>query len=465
MVRDITKKVQFSIRQLLKTNDCMNKVICILVILIMIFTVRHAYANGAVWNPGTITGTPGPVKQSALILEEERVDIENGTNHIERIVTAWFKVRNPTKKPITVIMGFPIDYSNVQKKGDEGYLGSFVGKVNVKVDGEQKSPVVKHDLGKNYSAVILWNMTFPPGRSTEFEVTYPARMDEDARDEPDYETGGGGSTSIRVFRYITHTGAFWAGPIGKATINYCDKYISPDLYNEEHHASFEWSEDGQEERSVVWDFDMKPKPYHVDIEKRCIVWNREQWVPKKPDDDIEIKVYERNYTTIYKTRDSMPPSDELKIGRVDYLRLWCGIDAHGRKGQQVADIYGVADKRIGIELYLDIEKKAYYYPVNPPVYRNANEQPSDSTSLDAMPTHLKSDFELILLRYLRNYLYAIHGHQFKSADLAECFQGIKSRRMWTDVEKWNVEWLVDYEKQIKELNTWSWEKIKNNSQK
>ena len=76
------------------------------------------------------------------------------------------------------------------------------------------------------------------------------------------------------------------------------------------------------------------------------------------------------------------------------------------------------------------------------------------------PEHILTDLQLLVLRYLRNYIFAVHGHDFKAKDLAECFKEIPVKDNWTKREKENVKVIVKYEQKIKELNDKEWTAIK-----
>lgn len=426
--------------------------------LLSLGTVPQVLANGAAWNPGTTAGLPGPVQQSDLVLEEEFVDIGRGKNHVERIVSATFRVKNPTNREISTVMGFPVDYKEYVERGGEGFLAHFAKSVSVMVDGRAIPLSVSKDKGNAYSAVIMWSMSFAARKYTEFKVEYPVRVSDKGADNPDYATGGGGSDSTITFRYITHTGAYWAGDIGKAVFRYCDTNIDDRIYREPHVSKKEWNAEGTSLETAYWDLDVKPQPYTIDAENKCILWERTKWKPRKPQDDIELRLRKGEYTYTYGGEKEEGPR-EFKYQ--DTFNAWCGNSDHGKRAPQFAELMALDVNKIE-DLYADLERKAYYHPDKPPVdaAKHSGDDSYDPDVFARLPSHLKSDFQMKFLRYLRNYFYAVHSHVFKSADLAECFQGVLQRKTWQPLEKRNVEWIKEKEQEVVEFNRSAWEGLR-----
>ena len=263
----------------------------------------HVEANGAVWNAGTVVGSLGPLKQSDLVLSRQHVIFHDGSLGEKSGVRAQFRIFNPTKRTITVAIGFPIDYSGAiersggdwKKQYDESYAKEFT----VKVNGKKVPVSSSRDFYGVYSLMFSWDMTFLPRKTVEVVVEYPHNA---------YVNGGDGegrSYYKKIFRYLTHTGAYWAKPIGQAVFEYCSHDIVGLM-----HRSPEKSESPTERgtttswRDETWW--VLPDRYEVNEKTKCIVWKRAKWMPTK-DDDIEVgkSVQEGSYSG---DRTGIPPA-------------------------------------------------------------------------------------------------------------------------------------------------------------
>lgn len=56
--------------------------------------------------------------------------------------------------------------------------------------------------------------------------------------------------------------------------------------------------------------------------------------------------------------------------------------------------------------------------------------------------------KLEVLKYVRNYLAARHGHTFKDEGLAECYRNVKPKKNWSDAEKANLQLIQELEKTL-----------------
>jgi hypothetical protein len=275
-------------------------------------------------------------------------------------------------------------------------------------------------------------MSFPAMKTTKYTVEYPLKVSEKGEDE-ELGSSHGGSEYSRSFKYITHTGAYWAKPIHKATFEYCSDSLvkfmlrvpSGETTNDQSTPNlYSTSTDG---------WSVQPKPYEINAEKSCIVWTRENWQPKKQIDDIKVSTYSRSYS---EEREELKP-DML-------LRNWCGTSSYGDKAPHLAEYLNITEKKITSEMYYSIRQIAYFYPAN-----KMNKQFDEKAS--EVPAGIGNAYQSLLLWYLRNYIYAVHGHVFKDQQLAQCFQNVikSASTQLSGVEKWNVDWLLDYEKQLK----------------
>lgn len=395
-----------------------------LAVKILFVKTNDAEANGAVWNPGTVVGSLGPIKQSNLILSREHVIFYDDYYEKKQRVHATFWIYNPTQRNIAATMGFPIDYSEAMAKWGEQsgkqYEKYFAKEFRVSVDGEKVLAKSSKDYHGVYSLVFLWDMTFPAKKAVEMLVEYPlmaSSKGEDGEDSSFYK---------ETFRYITHTGAYWAKPIQQATFEYCDEYfISTILESPSGKASKAEDFEQTSWREETWW--VKPKPYVVNKENKCIVWKRSNWTPVK-DDDIEVGKTIRTYST---TASPFLPSA--------YLERWCsGGEVSSYK--QFGEIVDIRTTMFTEDYFNSIQKKAFFFPDS-----------AESSGSASVNVSLSMDIQTLLLRYLRNYIYAVHGHQFKDQQLAACFNNVKTDDNWTAVEKSNVDVILHLEKKLKNV--------------
>lgn len=410
-------------------------VVCSLVLLINLCFASSAAGNGVGWDIGSVTTTPHPVKQDNLILQREHVSF--GKN-----VKAHYWIFNPTQKKITVTMGFPIGLINLMGDAQEkaafirDYAKKFSDSFLIKIRGEKAKTSLLVNPGNEYPIVFTWQMTFPSGVITEYEAEYPLEW---------YGTHPDGGTDYIGFTYITHTGSYWAQPIGEATFEYCAKEMVEEMMKV---PSGEYWLDYQTEYHVEWN--VKPQPYQIDKKRGCIVWRRSKWSPKKGTDDIAISKSWRSIS--WKSPDMVDTWEEDNtINTYSDMRLknWCGTNEYYDLGNDINITKGQFAQAIKLDTeYLtdDSLKKivrwAYAYP---------KKTPDASVGLE-LPPHIETDFKLSLLSYLRNYLYAVHGHVFKDKTLSACFSNLSTRDRWSSVEVKNLEFIKASEKETKALD-------------
>jgi len=227
-------------------------------------------ANGSSWQWYPPSGTPGPVKAKGLLLEKEEVVFRDGR------VVARFWVKNQTSTEIETSMGFPLSQRRVSKPAwaasvdprqemdaARRRLRSFSVEVN-----QQRVPWrLATSVAGDYPTVIAWTMRYPAGKVTQFTVRYPILYSWYNRSE-------------LTFQYITHTGAYWARPIGQATLRFCDRKLMS-VYLDLPHGRV-WIDGGW--RYVTYRWDVAPRDFTVDRKARCLVWQRRNWTPTRADD-------------------------------------------------------------------------------------------------------------------------------------------------------------------------------------
>jgi hypothetical protein len=184
----------------------------------------------------------------------------------------------------------------------------------------------------------------------------------------------------------------------------------------------------------------------------CIIWKRQDWSPEEEEDDIVVsKEWELEDWQSPKMGVNDAYSGDHTINLYSDLRLdnWCG---KGERPFAEHDIK-VTPRHFAKAILIDTEpltddsfKKiirwAYAYPQTAPV---------SAIKINA-PPHIETDFELALLRYLRNYLYGLHGYSFQNEAHAACFSDLVTRKRWTQVEKKNLEFLKTIATKVKALD-------------
>jgi hypothetical protein len=374
---------------------------------LIVAAAGDAHANGASWRWAKPTGTPGPVRAEGLVLEKEEVVFKDGK------VTASFSVKNISAKPITTAMGFPLSeatdrkrgWSETEEDGPAEYVERKLKGFSVEVNGKRVGWKLATKLKGQYPMVIGWRMTYPPGALTAFTVRYPIRYS--------FFEGRGGEVFVK---YITHTGAYWARPIGEAVFRFCDKAMIA-LYLEAP-TGREWSHDGWGFTDYTWT--IHPPDFSLDRESRCLVWRRKAWTPKPRVDDLEVGVRYQY------TKQDFPERPRL-------LDHWCGRyeftgyddderaapdDRFQKPSQQLAAELGLDRAALDEARFERAEKRAW-------ARLRHNRR---TLTLASAPPHFRLLVRKQLLEYLRNYPYGIRDHAFKSDALRSCFEKVKGTR-------------------------------------
>jgi hypothetical protein len=250
----------------------------LLLFISILCSAMPAFGNGAIWSPSSPSGVPRPIHDKDLLLVKEHVVMR----FIEWDVNATFWIENPTKKDISVTMGFPIEYESYVDHSSESldeYASQLLGKFRITVNGNEIKARVTKNYEDDYPVLFNWEMIFPANETTQFNVSYPIYGGHSggARDNANEEK--------IFFSYVTHTGSYWAKPIGIATFEYCDPK-SP-LLKEPSLKQVSLANNGRSK--VTRSLSLSPRPFRVDKERNCIVWERKNWSPEAGKDDIRIE--------------------------------------------------------------------------------------------------------------------------------------------------------------------------------
>lgn len=381
--------------------------------------IPSVFANGAVFDRGSESGTPGPVKQSELYLKKEHVVFRNNE------VTAKFWVQNPSDRAITVQMGFPLffgPYLGGRRETDvnDEERHKFLSKISSGVRISSQDKVFKLEIQEQqngpYRVIYLWEMTYPAGKLTEFTVTYP--MDRNS-----HSADGGGEHSN--FVYITHTGASWARPIEEALFEYYDDDFVKFITN---YYPGSWWENDKTQLEV--NYVVSPQPYSIDVEKGKIVWKRSQWTPRKNKDDIKV--------SIGWTYNVGAPNVDTHTSDPSSFGLLCGDEypEENERSKHFAETTKLEtvkydQQTFGHEIFHKADLYRKRLEANP-----------------AISEHMRLADNLEVLKYVRNYLSARHGHVFKDNELAECYRNVKQKKSWSDAEKANLQLIQELEKTL-----------------
>ena len=328
----------------------------------LLFLTRSANANGAAWNPGNISGAPGPIKQNDLILLKEYVLFDDDSNDQDKTVSAQFWIYNPTNKDIKITMGFPLYYNEIAErtsdnKYHEEYIQNFTNNFEVEVDDEKVNATPIANAIGPYTVVYTWEMSFPPMKTTEYSVEYPLAVSDRGADYgTDEDDTVGGSKQTRSFTYITHTGAYWAKPIHEATFEYCSASLIKFMGSAPDGETSEVRETAQTYYSQRRGWTVNPKPYEIDNEDHCIVWKRQDWLPKKKVDDIKVATYYESAG--YNKKASV----EDKIDQETLMNNWCGLSGEAKANHLGADTK-ILESDLTLKAFNAIGKKGYTYPL------------------------------------------------------------------------------------------------------
>lgn len=382
-----------------------------------------ALANGAAWGDHPATGQPGPLKETRLELEREHVTFKDGR------ASASFWIKNPTAEAITVKIGFPVRFPTTEGGAaiERGQTSSMdAAGVKAFAEKHMKPTLTAHGKPaavaieaqaqhKTYPVTYTWTMTFPPGKTSPFVVSYPmvySWFDSDFGDR------------ALTYEYITHTGGFWAKPIGQATFEFCDDRLIKAM-TAMRPGTYYLGDRGQ--RHVSIKHTIHPADGKLDSKRGCVVWTRKQWTPRAGVDDLSIST---------SVSAGMPgPLDDMEHWETPHqlqTDRWCRPVGAAKPMFARVDLNTTAldDAKLGA-LWRDAVTLAFEQRPD------AAGQAEAQRRLKALPEHARLDLELRFLRVLRNVPGAQAGHKFKDEALASCFAKIKPARK-TDIGAANV---------------------------
>lgn len=424
----------------------------------LLFASQQAWANEQAWFSVGDPHPPGPRDDTPLVLVKERVRIG------DEQTTAQFWIKNPTSETSEVTMGFPISIEVSHLRLDDALINPRWWSVpsDVPVDeieamgwdddddeDETNIPIALEQLkvywrpttvtrdaepvdyrieinpDSDYPLVFLWESRIEPGQTVHDVIRYPT-----------FRNGGtksGGGDPSRWIDYITHTGGGWAEPIGDAKIEVCTREVRGLVKHRQHDATGETTI--KEDLSCqTKDFEIEPEPHR--IIDGCAIWEEHNWVPTEPDD---IRIIEKTYD-----RDSCGPlggGDGHFQDRTDLLYDgWCFTRP------QLAEV--VAEVRLTDQKLEEIFELAVARSSLKEHHRPAAGWETFWNSFEEL--QLLTD-RLTVYRYLRNYFFALRGHDFEDSFLRRCFENIPEdpARGTSDVAKENIMFLLDREKKLK----------------
>jgi len=140
------------------------------------------------------------------------------------------------------------------------------------------------------------------------------------------------------------------------------------------------------------------------------------------------------------------------------MEHWCGVNKNIQKGHFAKQLN--LDSKLFTEIEIEkLTKRSY-------VHITGTKEDCNGDWCDPfydLPVHLKTDYQLLLLRYLRNSIIAKYGYQFKDENLQQCFSNISpAEGKLTDFEIENIKQIRKLESDIIEINNNTWQKIKGN---
>ncbi|MHA1569010.1 MAG: hypothetical protein ACTSXZ_06035, partial [Alphaproteobacteria bacterium] len=196
----------------------------------------------------------------------------------------------------------------------------------------------------------------------------------------------------------------------------------------------------------------------------CIVWERTNWVPQKKKDDIYVRsetgINAGNYVV-----DVSCPGSQCLPDTPRTLETLCGNNPLGRslaQGSAFGDRWKLHQTRLTPKRYETIRAAAWeqFNTVWSVHYARVYQLSGFSYSWEQTPRHLRTTFELQLLRYLRNYLMAAHGTSFDDEQLWQCFAVMPQRPIWNAIETDNLAFLAAREVVARHQNTAAWDDLR-----
>lgn len=192
----------------------------VLLLLVGIWNVSESRGDIA---PDPLTGgeSLSPKSSVKVVMQEETVRLKIGKDAC--YTEAVFLMQNPTDKPITLPVGFPVFYTTD--------LLDF----KATVDAFPVKKVEGHPRTRRGRGWKTWEMTFPPGKITTVGVSYRHQLKDMSYwsfssagaatnlvelVDPSEQAKLRNQLTARWVRYILRTGRAWAGPIGRCRIEF-----------------------------------------------------------------------------------------------------------------------------------------------------------------------------------------------------------------------------------------------------
>jgi hypothetical protein len=261
----------------------------------------------------TLGRNGGATNHVAMVEEVVRLSV----SETECRTTATFQMKNVTRGPVEMQVGFPFAF--------EGDLVDFVAKVDGKpVDGIKDTPPVRRRQWK------VWQMTFPADKTTTIEVSYRNQLQgiyswtvglaSGSVDRTLLDRAGEAERAelekrlvCRDVKYILETGRGWAGPIGRCRVEVTLEGLKVDNLLPQY------------PRPLIEDGMLRHAP---EVRTNTIVWDVQDY---EPESDISFQV------TPHITRQEMHDllarfnarfPDDPKIARhlAEHLRIAGRVD-------------------------------------------------------------------------------------------------------------------------------------------
>lgn len=390
---------------------------------------------GDAWDPGTKGGTPAPLVRSRLVLEREEVVFKGGE------VTGRFRVRNPDPTALRATMGFPVDYASRERFDPatlaDSFLNDLTAPLHVIIANHEAEPVGVRDETDHYPFRYTWDMTFPGNGAAEFTVSYPMQPFVLAEE-------GGGGVKRSEFSFTPRADGYGSKTVKAARFDYCDARLVRALARFPEGGYETWSADGLTVAYTEWR--IAPAPYRLDEQKGCIVWERSNWQPRRDTDDIRVAVEKSSQSFAF----SCTRNDCNGLARMQAIwDNWCGTGPVGGK-RQFAETVNLTTQ----PLPADFHRLEFL------AYRHSHDLSAAENPQIYLPAHLETDFQLALLRYLRNYIAAAHGQRFRDQQLAACYRDVPQMPAWTPAERQNLEVIRSLESSITKENQLAWKQLR-----
>lgn len=328
---------------------------------IMLCLPKIILANGAIFLRGLQGEGVVPMKESAVRLSEENVEIDVETEKVK----CHFVLVNTSNARRQFLMGFPFkgDYNEYDGKGSPpDFFKVFVGGREVKSKLEKSTA---------YSYVYTWDMTLESKQEVVVTCEYALVWKR---------SGGSAEPDIQSINYITHTGGLWSGNIAKATFKIIfDSNVDPPT-----NAYIDQERMPNYVSTWLVKTELKPKGYSWDSENNTATYEYKNWKPSSSDDiTYSITTYEADSGEYFK------------------YKSYEGDKVLYKKELLLPDFSDVLNLRVGTCVDGDCENEP---------------RPSKRQININLNSYLQN-----YLRRLRNEIFARHGYIFKDPTLRQFY--------------------------------------------